>query len=76
MDLGGQGKFFTIRSHLNGMVLDLQDNMANPGNQVKMWDFHGGENQLWYEDYSKCCIRSALDDNYCLEIMGELSTDT
>merc|ERR1712076_34724 len=70
MDMGGNGKFFTIRSNLNGLVLDIQDNMANPGNPVKTWDFNGGDNQLWFQDFGKCCIRSKLDENYCLEIMG------
>ena len=75
MDMGGNGKFFTIRSNLNGLVLDIQDNMANPGNPVKTWNFNGGDNQLWFQDFGKCCIRSKLDENYCLEIMGKKVVD-
>ena len=66
----GEGKFFVIRSQLNGMVMDIQDNVLAPGNPVALWHYNGGENQLWYEDYVNCCIRSALDDNFVLQVMG------
>lgn len=64
------GKFFVIRSNLNGLVLDVQNGSCSPGNPVKTWDYNGGDNQLWFQDFAKCCIRSAQDENYCLEIMG------
>merc|ERR1712170_198142 len=66
-----EGKFFVIRSQLNGLVLDVANNTAAPGNPVVMWDFNGGENQLFYEDYVNGCIRSALDDNLVLEVQGD-----
>merc|ERR1711976_512064 len=69
-----EGKFFVIRSVLNDLVLDVQNNTAEPGNPVAPWHFHGGDNQLWYEDYINGCIRSALDDNFVLEIQGDSLT--
>jgi len=70
----GEGKFFVVRSQLNGMVLDIQDSNLAPGNPVALWHYNGGENQLFYEDFVNCCIRSAMDDNFCLEIMGDQLT--
>merc|ERR1711976_542771 len=66
-----EGKFFAIRSQLNDLVLDIQNNTAEPGNPVAPWHFHGGDNQLWYEDYVNGCIRSALDDTLVLEVQGD-----
>merc|ERR1711976_368189 len=66
-----EGKFFVVRSQLNGLVLDVQNNEASPGNMVALWEYNGGLNQLFYEDYINGCIRSALDDNYVLEVQGD-----
>lgn len=38
--------FYTIRSRLTMMSIDVPPNPA-PTTRVKMWNFHGGENQLW-----------------------------
>ena len=66
-----EGKFFSIRSDLNGMVLGVSYGSAEPGTTVIMWPSHGGQDQLWYEDFVHCCIRSALDDNLVLEVQGK-----
>lgn len=67
MDLG---KFFVIRSQMNGMVLDVKDANCCPGNPVVMWDYNGSPNQLWYEDHVAGVIRSAMSDEMVLDVQG------
>jgi len=62
-----EGKYFYIRSCLNGKVLDIKGSSSDPGTEVCMWDEHGGDNQLWYRDPEKGVIRSKLND-MCLEV--------
>lgn len=70
----GEGKFFFIRSCLNGLVLDIKDNIANPGQEVVTWEYNGQDNQIWYIDTMRGVIRSRLDDNLVLHIDGDCLT--
>jgi len=58
-----QRRDFFIVSDLNGLVLDVKGNNANPGADVVMWHKKqpAARNQLWYADQSGI-IRSALND--------------
>ena len=40
-------QYFTIRGHQSGKVLDAS--LSNVG-EVVLWDFNGGDNQLWFWD--------------------------
>lgn len=64
------GKFFYIKSKMNGMVLDIQASGTDPGTQVFMWDAKDeddADNQLFYLDLVYGTIRTKLND-FCLEI--------
>lgn len=63
----GEGKFFFIRSQLNGLVLDIKDGIANPGQDVVTWEYTGEENQLWFCDVIYNTIRSKMDNNLVLQ---------
>jgi hypothetical protein len=54
---------FQIVSDMNGLVLDVKHNNANPGAEVIMWNKKSppARNQLWYAD-QQGFIRSALND--------------
>jgi len=62
-----EGKFFKLRSALNGLVLDVEGSNESPGARVTMWPETGGANQLWYQEWITGTIRSKLND-FCLEI--------
>jgi len=70
----GEGKFFFIRSQLNGLVLDIKDGIANPGQDVVTWEYTGGENQLWFCDVIYNTIRSKMDENLVLHADGDCLT--
>lgn len=68
-----QGKFFQIRSRLNGLVLDIEGNGTSPGTKVVMWNKKpNGENdnQLFYEDVCTDTIRCKHCD-FCIEVDGD-----
>lgn len=67
-----EGKWFVVRSHLNGMVLDVQDGVGQAGQPVTTYEFNGGDNQLWCEDTVLGVIRSKLDENLVLEVTGDM----
>ncbi len=64
-----EGKYFTICSLLNGMVLDIAEGSNDPGTQVFTWEEHGGINQLWYHEPISNTIRSKMND-FCIECLG------
>lgn len=70
--MSGQGKFFYIRSYLNGLVLDVQNSNQYPGAPVGTWHQKpdGNDNQLFYEDPASNTIRTKLND-YCLDIQDD-----
>ena len=68
------GKYFTIHSHLNGLVLDVSGNKANPNTPVITWpEKKDGENnnQQWFYDSASKSIRSKLNPEYCLDLNGK-----
>lgn len=67
--MGVKGKYFFIVSKSTGLVLDIQGGSANAGAQVFLWEKHGRDNQVWYEDPVTGTIRSKLN-NLCLDING------
>jgi len=64
------GKFFKIKSALNGLVLEVADCDIAPGARVHTWEDSDGDNQLWYEDQITGTIRSKLND-LCLEVSAD-----
>ena len=42
--------YFMIVTELNDKCLDVRGGNMEPGTNVIMWEKHGGDNQLWYED--------------------------
>ena len=68
-----EGKYFKIQSRLNGLVLDVAGNVANPDTEVITWpekDDGENDNQIWFCDPITKSIRTKLDPEYCLEING------
>lgn len=65
------GKFFTIHSQMNGLVLDVKDGDCSPGNPVVTWEYTGGDNQLWYEDHVNGVVRSKMNDDLVLDVQGD-----
>lgn len=63
--------YYHIRSRLNGLVLDVENENRNPGACVVMWNQKPGncDNQLWYDDFATGTIRSKLND-FCLDWDG------
>jgi len=48
---------YSIKSVLSGLTLDIEA-QGGAGSKVIPWDFHGGDNQIWYDDPSTGTIRS------------------
>jgi len=48
---------YSIKSVLSGLTLDIEA-QGGSGAKVIPWDFHGGDNQLWYDDPATGTIRS------------------
>ena len=65
-----EGKFFYITSKLNDLCLDIEHGEMSSGTPIVTWEYHGGDNQLWYIDSIMKVIRSKADDNFVLEIQG------
>ncbi len=66
------GKYFFIKSKLNGLVLDIRGSV-NAGNDVITYeqkDPDDADNQLWIEDRVDYVIRNKADDNLVLTING------
>lgn len=49
--------YYTIKSALTGLALDIEA-QGGSGSKVIPWDFHGGDNQVWYDDPATGTIRS------------------
>lgn len=63
-----EGKYFWLKSHLNGLCLDLSYGEASPGNDVITWEYRGADNQLWFEDRINHVIRSKKCEDLVLEV--------
>lgn len=63
------GKYFYIRSRLNGMVLDIKDGTPDPGTEIIMWEKKDEDcdNQLWFEDRVAGVIRSKMNKDLVLQ---------
>jgi len=68
--MGVKGKYFIIQSKDNGLVLDIRGGQANAGAEVILWDRHGNDNQVWFQDPVTGTIRSKLNPDMCLDING------
>ena len=62
------GRYFVIRSKLNDLVLDIKGADMEQGQRVQTYEFHGNDNQLWYEDPLRHVIRSKADDKFVLDL--------
>jgi len=62
--------YYKIVSRMNGLALDVSRNGTNPGTQVIMWQYHGKDNQQWYEDLATGTIRTKIN-GFCLDIEGD-----
>lgn len=64
--------YWTIRNPETGKVIDVADGAHN-GSNVHLWQYHGGDNQLWTLELAEnglVYIRSKLG-NYYLELFGD-----
>ena len=68
--MGIKGKYFLIVSKMTGYALDIEGASQNPGARVILWDRHGNDNQVWYEDPVTGTIRSKVNNNLCLDVNG------
>jgi len=64
-----KGKYFRLRSHLNGLYLDVSGGSTSAGTPVIMWEGNGGENQVWYHHPHTKTIRSKAS-GLCLDASG------
>jgi hypothetical protein len=62
-------QYYFIVSHLNGMVLDVNNGGTCAGTKVHTQPKHGGTNQQWRDDPCTGTIRSRLND-FCMDIAG------
>lgn len=68
------GKYFALRSKMNGMVVDLSGSSSDPGTPIVTWhakDDGDNDNQLWYEHHGTGTIRSKLND-HCFDLDGDI----
>src|SRR5688572_13371194 len=63
-------QYYYIKSHLNGLVLDVGDSKESPGAPVFPFKRHDGPNQQWRIDTATGIIRSRLND-FCMDIGGK-----
>jgi hypothetical protein len=73
MSDGGQrqmNKYFMITSTHCERVLDIYAGNTTPGTKVIIWDRHGGDNQVWFQEPLTQTIRSKMDPSLCLTING------
>jgi len=66
--MGQKGKYFLIVSKLNGKVFDIRGAALN--GDVILWDKHGRDNQVWFQEPITGTIRSKLNPEFCLDING------
>ena len=68
-----EGKYFFIKSQMNGLVLDICGESRDPGTSVITWQQKesGNDNQLWYVDDLTGTIRSKMH-HLCLDINGKI----
>ena len=67
------GKFFAIKSELNGLYLDVSEGAMEEDQRVITWEWHGGDNQMWFADPENYVIRSKQDEDFVLDLDdGEL----
>ena len=57
--------YFAIRSQLSSKTLDVD---TGDPNKIQMWDYHGGDNQLWYWDPNGVAIRSKKYPNKVIDL--------
>ena len=70
MPLGLSGKYFIIKSRLNGMALDVAEGNTNPGAKVITWPEHRNINQQWFHEPVSNTIRSRLNE-FCMQCVGK-----
>jgi hypothetical protein len=67
--MGVKGKYFLIVNKPSGLVLDVKGASHNAGTEVLVWDRHGNDNQVWYQDPLTGTIRNK-HNNLCLDFNG------
>jgi len=63
-----KGKYFYIVSKATGRVFDIRGAQLN--GEVILWDKHGGDNQIWFQEPITGTIRSKLNPDFCLDVNG------
>ena len=64
-------RYFLLRNHMTGHVLQLRDPDPHPGTCVTLSQPSGNkENQLFWQDFVTGTIRSKVKD-MCLDVYGE-----
>jgi Ricin-type beta-trefoil lectin domain-like len=68
--MGVEGKYFIVISNDSGRVLEIKGGRSDAGAEVILWDRHGGDNQVWFQDPVTGTIRSKLNPKLCLAVDG------
>ena len=63
-------EWFYVHSKLNGMVLDVWGESTSAGSQVRVFEKHGGPNQMFRYDVSTKTIQCKMN-MYCLDATGK-----
>jgi len=68
--MGVKGKYFILISKNGGKALDIKGGQADAGTDVVMWDYHGRDNQVWFQEPITGTIRTKLNPDLCLDMNG------
>jgi hypothetical protein len=68
--MGVKGKYFVLISKNGGRALDIKGGNAHAGAEVVLWDHHGRDNQVWFQEPVTGTIRTKLNPDLCLDING------
>lgn len=69
--MGVKGKYFIITSKDSGHALDIKGGQAHAGSEVILWNKHGRDNQVWFQDPITGTVRSKANPDVCLTIDGQ-----
>ena len=64
-------QFYVIKSKLNGLCLEAEGGGFQPGARVVPMDYHGRDNQVWFDDLATGTIKCKASQ-FCLDIESML----
>lgn len=69
--MGVKGKYFTIVSKDSDLAVDIKGAEAVAGTEVILWEEHGRDNQVWFQEPVTRTIRSKANPDLCLDLNGK-----